>query len=392
MASLSEEESDFESRQRMAKVLLKIIVASFLVAAVIFYLTWRQSSAARESSPATGDRTPTRWRKPRPPMDPGLRSPLVDLFRRGEAGRDVRMLAAQGILAPRAHEQLALLVLLSDDEDQEIAQLASDTIGELPVETLRGFLARADVPAEIRNFFGALGVDPADDAVDRCRRAVDRDAVAGRQEAEMMKAPHRNKDDPKVLSSLPIVERMKIAMKGSREQRSQLVRDSNRMVATAVLSSPKLTDAEVETFTKMGNVSEDVLRIIGTNRSWLKNYGVVLGLVKNPKTPPAISMQLLQRLSEKDIKMLAVDRNVPEALRMVAQKADGQSAEVARSFAPRSSLDQLPPIPALLPLLPHLGKPLHVDGRALRDLRAAESTSTGQSRGRSRARSFRPSS
>ena len=99
-----------------------------------------------------------------------------------------------------------------------------------------------------------------------------------------------------------------------------MVRDSNRMVSTAVLSSPKLTDAEVESFTKMGNVSEDVLRIIGTNRSWLKNYGVVLGLVKNPKTPPAISMQLLQRLSEKDIKMLAVDRNVPEALRMVARK------------------------------------------------------------------------
>ena len=72
------------------------------------------------------------------------------------------MLAAQGILAPRAHEQLALLVLLSDDADQEIAQLANDTIGELPVEPLRGFLARTDVPAEIRNFFAALGVDPAE--------------------------------------------------------------------------------------------------------------------------------------------------------------------------------------------------------------------------------------
>jgi hypothetical protein len=67
-------------------------------------------------------------------------------------------------------------------------------------------------------------------------------------------------------------------------------------------------------------VSEDVLRIIGMNRTWLKNYGVALGLVKNPKTPPAISMQLLQRLNEKDIKMLAVDRNVTEALRMVARK------------------------------------------------------------------------
>jgi hypothetical protein len=256
-------------------------------------------------------------------MDPGLRSPLVDLFRRGEAGRDVRLLAARGVLAPRAHEQVALLVLLSDDEDQEIAQLANDTIGELPVEPLRGFLARNDVPSEIRSFFQTLGVEPGDTlAADASEPLIEfsaADEEAGTDKGAA-KTKDSDKDDPKMLSSLPIVERMKIAMKGSREQRSQLIRDSNRMVATAVLSSPKLTDAEVETFTKMGNVSEDVLRIIGMNRTWLKNYGVALGLVKNPKTPPAISMQLLQRLNEKDIKMLAVDRNVTEALRMVARK------------------------------------------------------------------------
>jgi hypothetical protein len=70
----------------------------------------------------------------------------------------------------------------------------------------------------------------------------------------------------------------------------------------------------------MGNVSEDVLRIIGTNRAWLKNYSVIIGLTRNPKTPPAISMQLMHRLTEKDVKMLAVDRNVPEALRLAARR------------------------------------------------------------------------
>jgi hypothetical protein len=91
-------------------------------------------------------------------------------------------------------------------------------------------------------------------------------------------------------------------------------------VASAVLSSPKLTEAEVESFAKMANVSEEVLRVIAMNRTWLKNYGVMLGLVKNPKTPPAISMQLLPRITERDMKMVAVDRNVPEALRLAARK------------------------------------------------------------------------
>jgi hypothetical protein len=98
------------------------------------------------------------------------------------------------------------------------------------------------------------------------------------------------------------------------------VRDTNRLVAAAVLSSPKLTDSEVEQFTKLGNVSEEVLRIIGTNRAWVKNYGVAIGLCRHPKTPPAIAMQMIHRLTERDLKLLSTDRNVTEALRSVARK------------------------------------------------------------------------
>jgi hypothetical protein len=247
-------------------------------------------------------------------MDQSLRSPLVEYFKRGDAEKDVRLLAARGMMAPRPHEQVALLAILSGDADAEVAATANATLASLPSDALRAFLARADVSTEIREFFAKRGVEPAGAAApDASEPLVD-------IPSETPAPVKPEEDDPKVLSSLPIVERMKLAMKGTREQRAQLVRDSNRMVATAVLSSPKLTDSEVETFVKMGNVSEDVLRIIGLNRNWLKNYGTMLGLVKNPKTPPGISMQLLHRLNEKDVKMIAVDRNVPEALRLVARK------------------------------------------------------------------------
>lgn len=248
-------------------------------------------------------------------MDPGYRSPLIDFFRRGEVARDVRLLAAQGVLAPRAHEQLALLVLLSDDSDPDVAQHANATIDSLPSDALRAFLARSDVPNEIVQFFAGRGIEPAAaPAGDADEPLLDVLAEKGDEQPEEKTA------DPKILSGLPIMEKMKLAMKGTREQRSQLIRDANRIVATAVLASPKLTDAEVETFTKMGNVSEDVLRIIGTNRAWVKNYGVALGLTKNPKTPTAISMQMLRRLVDRDIKMLTTDRNVPEVLRLAAKK------------------------------------------------------------------------
>jgi hypothetical protein len=247
-------------------------------------------------------------------MDPGYRSPLIDLFRRGEAPRDALLLAARGLLAPRAHEQIALLVLLSDAADPEVAALANATIDRLPAPTLAEFLARADVPVQIRDFFAQRGVQPGTAAT---AATADAGAEAGGEDDE----PETEEADPKLLASLPVAQRLKLAMKGTREQRAQLIRDANRIVATAVLSSPKVTEAEVEAFCKMGNVSEDVLRIIAMNRAWVKNYGVVLGLVRNAKTPPALSMQMLNRLTEKDVKMLSVDRNVPEALRLAARRA-----------------------------------------------------------------------
>ena len=123
-----------------------------------------------------------------------------------------------------------------------------------------------------------------------------------------------------MLQAMTVPQRLKLAMKGSREQRAVLVRDPNRMIAAAVLSSPKLAQTEVEAFARMANVSEDVLRTISMNRSWMRKLAVAAALVKNPKTPAAISLHLLPRMNQRDVKKLAIDRNVPEALRLNAKK------------------------------------------------------------------------
>lgn len=249
-------------------------------------------------------------------MDPGYRTPLVDFFRRGEVARDVRLLAARGALAPRAHEQLALIVLLLDDPDLEIARAATATLDRIPREPLAAFLARSDVSPEMREFFRARGIEPADTpAPDVEKPLIDTEA-----DVPLPGADEEGAQRKRPLSLLPILDRLKLAMKGTREQRSVLVRDPNKLVTIAVLSCPKLTETEVESFARMGNVSDEVLRIIGTTRTWVKNYSVAAALAKNPKTPPAISVGLVSRLNERDVKMLAVDRNVSEPVRIAARK------------------------------------------------------------------------
>ena len=244
---------------------------------------------------------------------------MLDFFRRGEVARDVKLLAAQGGVAPRRVEQLGILMVLASDEDAEIKETAEQTLKSLPDRLVADFIARADVPTELREFFTKRGISPSNTpAPDSDDAFIDTASL----EAELGGGSEEEKQQTfqQRLSSMTVPEKVKCATKGTREMRAILIRDPNRMVASAVLSCPKVNDAEIEAFCKMGNVSEDILRTIAKSRAWTKNYSVVLALVKNAKTPVAITMNLMQRLTDGDVKKLASDRNVPEALRLAARK------------------------------------------------------------------------
>jgi hypothetical protein len=248
-----------------------------------------------------------------------------------------------GGLALPVPEQIAILMLLVLDPDSTIAARARRTIVRLPVSTLASFLGNPDVPERVRNFFAARSEDVADQTTDE--EPVEDDDAEG--EAGTDAGPGEESDgesngalaeaivegsaaaaDQSVahvgalrrLSTMNVAERIKAAMQGTREERSILIRDPNRVVAAAVLSSPKLSESDVESIARMSNVSDEVLRQIGTSRMWAKSYTVVAALARNAKTPIGVALALLPRLTERDVTILAADRNVPEAVRLSARK------------------------------------------------------------------------
>ena len=234
--------------------------------------------------------------------------------------RDVRMEAALGTLAPRAGEQLQILVLLLEDSDAEIRTTADETLNRIPEEALRGFLARADVPLGIREFFADRGIFPDELPDITAALDVDQPLLDNSEPVDLGDENEDRESARQKLTKMGFSARLKAAVKGSREMRAMLIRDPNKMIAASVLSSPKLTEPEVESFAKMASLSEEVLRIIANNRAWTKNYNVVLGLTKNPKTPVALSLNFLQRLTSRDLAHVSVDRNVAEPLRIAARK------------------------------------------------------------------------
>ncbi len=122
------------------------------------------------------------------------------------------------------------------------------------------------------------------------------------------------------IATMTVSQKIRRAMLGSKEERMLLVRDTNRLVAAAVVRSPMMQENEAALISRNRNVSEDVLRILGTTPEWAKSYGVKKNLVENPKTPIMISQRLVPHLREFDLKMLAKSKNITGAVKEAARR------------------------------------------------------------------------
>lgn len=340
-------------------------------------------------------------------------NPLVDQFRRGSVPRELRMMAAQGLLPLNPVDFTELLQHLLSDSDAAIRETAGATLGAIPEtemlalakdrETPTGVLAWVIANRPEKEVREAALQNPAtpDEAIealapelpeslaelvvihqvrllrrtsllvalesnpglsaDQRRRLrelresfhigekaveapppppppppVEEPAVEEAPPEDVMMteaeaiarynlAPDEQQDEAKI-SAVQMVYRMNTAqkviaaLKMERGVRAILVRDPNRIVSSAVLGSPKLTEPEIESFAGMRGVSSEILRAIAANKDWTKRYGVVANLVKNPRSPLPIALNLIPRLNPRDLKTISVDRNVPEVIRKHAAK------------------------------------------------------------------------
>jgi hypothetical protein len=126
------------------------------------------------------------------------------------------------------------------------------------------------------------------------------------------------------LANYTVAQKIHLAWRGNKEERLFLVRDPNRLVAIAVLKSPKTREGDIETIANMKSISDEVLRAISFRKEWMRKYSILAAIVRNPRSPIDATLPLVIRLTHADQKKLAQDRNVPEPIRTLARR------EVAR--------------------------------------------------------------
>ncbi len=132
------------------------------------------------------------------------------------------------------------------------------------------------------------------------------------------------------ISTMNVAQKIRLAWRGNKEERLFLVRDTNRLVSTAVLKSPKTREADAETIANMKSVSEDVLRAIALRKEWMRKYSIMSAIVKNPRSPIDATLSLVLRLNHGDQRKLATGPQRPGSAPRLGAPRGGAAGSVTR--------------------------------------------------------------
>ena len=215
------------------------------------------------------------------------------------------------IKSPRLLEVLRANPNLSADNRRRLTELERDFVGK---EQLRVREAPPAAAEGVPEDSVAAAPEGTEATADQAAPPVMTEEEERRFEEELRKTPTFQR-----IMKMNVAERVQLAMKGNAEERAILIRDTAKLVAHQVLKSPKLSDNEICGFARMRNIHEDMLRVIASRKDWTKTYATVHALVRNPKTPPGLTLQFLPRLGNRDLKMVVGDKNIPELVRRQAR-------------------------------------------------------------------------
>ena len=194
---------------------------------------------------------------------------------------------------------------------------------------VRNGLTLLDVPQLVAAHQRVHGVDPrgvksdaetAEQLMAEYRQELAEEPGEGAQpQAEGEEELRRKLNMTQRIIKMSVSEKIKLATLGNKEARTLLLRDSNKLVCMAAVTSPRITDGEILGLANSRTAQADVLRFIYSTREFTKTYAIKSSLVKNPKVPLPTALKLMLTLQEKDIKELARDRNVPQTIQSQAK-------------------------------------------------------------------------
>ena len=273
---------------------------------------------------------------------------------RADAAKDEKLRAARREISFSPADLGTILFILSRDPDPDVKGAAVQSLQALPEDMLLPMATSAETHPLVLDALARFhGDDERVAAAILSRTDVDPRTVeylaarepAGHDEEPDSGGEFAEDDEPpaddagsslpaefpeeeteehlskyKLMQQMSIGEKIKMAMLGDKEWRSLLIKDTNKLVSTAVIKNPRITDPEILAIAKSVELNEEIFRIICMNKDWVKIYQVRKSLVENSKTPLPKALRFLSTLNEKDLLTLSKSKNVSSVISRQAQR------------------------------------------------------------------------
>jgi hypothetical protein len=105
-------------------------------------------------------------------------------------------------------------------------------------------------------------------------------------------------------------EKIQAALHGSREMRGMVMRDTNRTLHVYLLKNGHLGIDEVATMARIQSLSTEALIQIARHDSWGLDPNIATSLVRNPKLPVPIAIEVLEKVPRAELRRLATGNGV----------------------------------------------------------------------------------
>lgn len=306
------------------------------LATVLFALVHDPDAQVKETARASLENLPEHVLDPvlTGPAHPALLSFLARVYKDDEARASQIALNAAAddrTIAFLATLPLRAVVDIVSQNQQRMMRCEEivDALGSNPltgravIERILSFLGMSPTEGERADDAGA---ELSDDEAEAAMLELLGDELAGF--AGRLSAEHDDAIDEEEIASnlfaavqkMTVMQKVKLARLGGTEARALLIRDRNKVVASAAITSPKITESEVVSYAQSRGLCDEVMRIIAANRDWTKSYQVKLALATNPKVPQAQAISFLNYLQDKELRTIMRSRDVPSAVSTHARR------------------------------------------------------------------------
>jgi hypothetical protein len=276
--------------------------------------------------------------------------------------KEERLKAAAGRVSLPPHDFVLLVYYLCHDPDQEVKRAAVSTLRALDTGFLAQLLSDRELhprildalaqlhfsKAELSQLFAThpmlsektahflaergivppqhaitaapaapeAGKAPAGGAGDAAQPADD----AAEEEELVNEESEEFQSKYQMAQAMGVGDKIKMAMTGDKEWRSILIKDSNKLVSSAAIKNPRMSENEVLTIVKSAVQNEEIMRIICANKEWIKNPQIRKALAVNSKTPLPAALRFVATLSEKELSQIAKSKNVSSVVASHARR------------------------------------------------------------------------